>query len=349
MKRYCIVSFCNIHILPYANIYIKEIVKNNCTCDLLFWDRDNDNGKKDKYEGCNNIVFQTTHNKISGYILATQYFNKVLLNNNYDGVIFLQSHVAVACNKVIQRKYKKRTVVDIRDYTMERNKLYYLVERSVIKSAAYTVISSPAYKRFLPKEGDYYLCHNYSPLSNEKKGKRNMPISISFVGTVRFFEMDKKVLACFANDDRFQINYYGRGASYLKEYCLQNNINNVDFFDSFPQEQTVKFYNNTSMINNLYGNHDPFLDYALSNKLYHAAQLRIPILVCPDTYMAEVVTKYNMGYVFDICDNGAKEGLFAWYSSFDYEKFCESCDSFLKLVKEENRRFYEMLDTFLHY
>ena len=139
--------------------------------------------------------------------------------------------------------------------------------------------------------------HNYTPfdkealagfLSSIQSKKDNGVINISYVGTVRFLNMDKKILRLFANDERFSINYFGRGSEALESYCKDNKIQNVRFHGSFSPSHVMDFYKETDLINNLYGNHTKELDYALSNKIYHAGQLHLPILVCPETYMQEV-------------------------------------------------------------
>ena len=57
-KRYCLVSFCNIYLLPYAKIYIDAINSAGAECDLLFWDRDAVNGENDKFDNCNKLYYQ---------------------------------------------------------------------------------------------------------------------------------------------------------------------------------------------------------------------------------------------------------------------------------------------------
>ena len=361
MKRYCLVSFCNIYVLPYAKIYIDAILASGAECDLVYWDRDAVNGEKDKFSGCKKVCYErkitpisSKMKKILGYVGATRFIKKCIKNNEYDGVIFLQTHAAIACRGVLKKKYKNRYIVDIRDFTLENYKIYRKLEKQVINEAYATVISSPAYSAFLPKR-DYVIAHNYTPFSdeiinsvrNKNLNKEKQPIQISFVGTVRFINMDMKILKLFANDGRFKINYFGTGSDVLLDFCNQEGIKNVEFYGSFTPDMTATFYQKTDLINNLYGNHNPFLDYALSNKLYHSGQLYIPILVCPDTYMQEVVDKYNMGFVFDVENEKSKELLYEWYCNIDREKLASGCEEFIKGVKKENEDFDRLLVKFL--
>ena len=358
MKHFCIVSYCNIYVLPYAQIYINELLKKGAKCTLLFWDRDVGTKEKDDPESlCEIISFQKKVKanssiliKFVGYLKATKLFRKALKNNNYDGIVFLQAHAAIPFSRVLKRKYRGKYIVDVRDYSFENNRLFRFLEEKTIHNAYRTVISSPAYKQFLPK-GEYVVVHNLFLFDNEVveqiRNKKELDIiNISFVGTIRFLEMDYRILDKFKNDYRFQINYYGTGSNILKEYCKKNNINNVDFYDTFHPKMTTEFYKKTSLINNLYGNHDKTLDYAISNKLYHAGQFYIPILVCPETYMASIVVEFKIGYVFDISNPNEPDGLFDWYSHFDRSHLKKGCDMIIEKAREDNNSFYRLLDDF---
>ena len=232
--------------------------------------------------------------------------------------------------------------------------LYRKIEKDVIYNSYATVISSPAYKKFLPEYG-YVISHNYTCFSEddiksirEANRENDKPIEISFVGTIRFVDMNKKMLKLFANDNRFKLSFFGTGSEILEDFCNKEKISNVNFHGRFESKKTLSFYRNTDMINNLYGNNNRFLDYALSNKLYHAAQLHMPILVCPGTYMEEISSKYNMGFVFDINNPNEPDRLFSWFSNLDRKNLAEGCEEFISLVQEENRDFEKVIEQFLY-
>lgn len=361
MKRYCLVSFCNIYVLPYAKLYIDAIHSSGAECDLVFWDRDASDGENDIYEGCRKLCYQKkiTHqssskDKMQGYIEARGFILKKLKENDYDGIIFLQTHAAVASYPILKKKYKNKYIVDIRDYTLENFSFYRYMEKKVFSKSFATIISSPAYRRFLP-DREYVIAHNYSPfpenivkeIKKNEADKSEGPIQISFVGTVRFLDMDMKILKLFANDNRFKLNYFGSGSEALKEFCVGEGICNTEFYGSFSPDMTASFYKKTDLINNLYGNNTPFLDYALSNKLYHSAQFYIPVLVCPDTYMEEISQEYGMGFVFDPDRKDEKDRLFEWYRNLNRKDFAEGCDTFISNVKRENEGFKNILCDFL--
>lgn len=360
MKNFCIVSFCNIYVSPYAKTYIDAIQKKGDSVTLLFWDRDAVNGENDKFLNCNKCVYQrkitnasSKKEKLVGYLEATKVFKEHLRDNDYAGVILLQTHVAVACGSVIRNKYGGKYIVDIRDYTLENYRVYRRFEKMVIDQSYATIISSPAYAKFLPKH-DYILAHNFTSYSKEQideiekiSGVNIKPIKISFIGKVRFIEQDKKLLQLFANDYRFRLCYFGTGAEILKDFCESQDIKNVEFYGSFQPDKTAEFYKKTNIINNIYGNHNPFLDYALSNKLYYAAQFHIPILVCPDTYMEEVTNKYNLGYTLDIRSPQAPNDLYNWFVSKDMEALVNGAELFLNKVKFDTEKYMKLIDDFV--
>ena len=132
------------------------------------------------------------------------------------------------------------------------------------------------------------------------------------------------------------IRYIGVGSNVLKEYCHKEGINNTFFHDRFRPEETINFYSDTDFILNLYGHGTPFLDYALSNKLYYAATLRIPILVCPGTYMEEISTKYGFGVTMDINEKESADIIVNCFRRMDNEKMLTGCKQFCEIVEKDN-------------
>lgn len=357
-KKYCIISFENIFILPYARFYADKILNNQHRCDLVFWDRTAENGKNDSYRDCVikcfNYRIGPRSNKITkliGYIKTIRFIKRILKTTDYDRLVFLQTHAAVLCLGSLMKKYKGKYIVDIRDYMLEGHAWFFKKEKRTLNKSFANIISSPAYTHFLPI-GNYTVAHNYIPFSKEELSDYyankivSEKIRISYVGTIRFIEMDKKILSLFANDERFVIGYYGRGSEVLKEFCEENNIRNVDFYGAFAPNQTIGFYKKTDVINNLYGNNSKELNYALSNKLYHCAQLGIPIIVCADTYMASITQQYHLGFVVDVEKKETLDLLYDQYLHFDFEKMKSGSKDFLKRVEEDNEKWEQKVDLF---
>lgn len=351
--KICFVSLDNINRIPYINRYRQVL---NCDYDIIYWNRNNtieECGAKNYYryqfdiKKLKNIKIA----KLFGYIGFARYVGKVLKRNKYCGVVTMTGNCCVLNYLILRKHYKGKYIIEIRDYWKEKKRLYYILEKKAIENAYMTVISSSAYKRFLP-EYTYVLSHNISIFperaiaSIRDRVNRKKPIVISCIGGAKRLEYDKKVLLRFNNDTRFLIQYIGRGYEALIPFCESNGINNVHIEGMFPQEKTLYYYENTDIILNLYGNNTPTLDYALSNKLYFAAQMEKLILVCPHTYMAEISIKNGFGFVFDVDDESAPEKLYEFYMALDRKKLHEDCRLFLNKVSNDMNVYDEKIRAF---
>ena len=357
MKRnkICLVSFCNLYMTPYIKYYVDCAITVSQEIDILFWDRDGKMGEGDGFNNINKICF----NKKTGakenlfcllikYFKCASFFKSAIKKHNYSKIVFLQSHGCVFCYSIL-KLFKKRYIIDIRDFSVENVKFLFNLEKKAINNSCFSVISSPAFTRFLP-DGEYVVSHNYNQLETKnvlQQLKKQEPIHISFIGTIRFFEMDKKLIDSLKNDKRYVLDYFGKNSEILKDYCEQNDVENVSFLPMFNPNELTELYSRTNLINNLYGYNDRYLDFAISNKLYHAIQLKLPILVCKNTYMAELVSKYSLGLIYDFDNERMPDVLYNWYINFDFQEFSKKCDELINQVKECNSLFETKIKNFM--
>lgn len=227
------------------------------------------------------------------------------------------------------------------------------MEKYLFKYANKIIISSSGYKYFLPQNYNYIIAHNSPEISQNqininrhRTRKYNDKIRISCIGLIRFNEQNKKIIHKFANDERFTLNFFGKNAMSLQEFCEKNHYKHVNIIDQFPPEKTLEYYKETDIINNLYGNNSMLLDYALSNKLYYAAKLGLPILVCPNTYMEKVSVTKGFGFCFDINSPNVCDDLYNYYININWNEFYKVCDAFNKEIDEENNVFKNSLIDF---
>lgn len=353
--KVCFVCLDNLMKLPYLYKYTDLM---NCKYDIIYWNRMvlEERCGAEKYYPFS--YFTPPHSmktkKLFGYLKFKRYATKILKENNYSLVVLLNSTVAILLNEVLLSKYKGRYVIDIRDYSYEHIKYFYLLEDKLIHNANSCVISSPGYEEFLPQY-DYYLVHNFPKVTeeglkqyqrkrekyNEERRKKNkVAINLTYIGDVRFIEQDKKVLRYFGNDDRFCIRYIGLGTEVLKEFCEEEKIKNTYFRGMFKPNEIFDYYVEADAVLNLYGNNTPLLDYALSNKLYFAALLSIPILVCSGTYMEKISKQYGFGYTIDFYNGDVgKNDFMKFYMDLDRKKLKQGCDLFIEKVQVDEKRF----------
>lgn len=340
----CFVSMDNLNRVPYIATYVSWI---ESPFDVIYWDR---SGVNDTVGELNAFRYLHSVNasadggsklqKLLGYIGFRSYARRILKHADYKLVFALTGNCAVLISDVLMSRFRGRYVIDIRDYWHEDFKLYHNREQKCIESSAAAVISSPAYKSFL-REHDFLIMHNDQLLDERTirkyrmKDKASNPFIISCIGAMKNPEYDKRVIDYFANDCRFKLRFVGRGYELLGDYCIDKGITNVDTTGAFPMDKTLEQYEGTDAILNMYGNHSPYWDYALSNKLYFAARLGLPILVCPDTAMSEYSRKYAFGYEIDFHNTQAKEKLLAAYESSVVSRRHAGCDEFLSLVDSD--------------
>lgn len=352
-ERVCIILLTNLFRAPYLKVY-EEII-NETGYDMIYWDR---LGIEEKCNAKNTYVFRniTPYDEKYGkllykYLLFQKFTNKIIKRNKYTKIFVLGSNTGVILLPILVVRYRKKYVVDIRDYFLENNSLYFTLEKILLKWSYCCIISSEAFKKFLPS-GNYYVIHNIPDQRIIKQHKKNSisninQLRVCCIGAAKYLDEDKKVLQYFANDNRFRIGYYGLDYDMLSEYCAQHNINNVDIEGRFKPERTMDYYDKTDIVLNMYGKHNPHLDYALSNKLYYAAYLKMPILVNTDTEMANVSQKYGFGFALDLDDEEGKDKLYKYYKNINFNKLADNTKEYIKKVEDDNYNAIFVITEFL--
>ncbi len=352
-KKICFITTRNVFNTTCLPKYAKIL---NNQFDIIYWDQhgiEEDAGALNHYRFYYPMSYgKSKLKKIIGYIKFRSYVKKVIKKNKYDKLIVLPTQAAVLIFDELVRKYKNKFIIDIRDYTAENKKWFYEIEKRIIKNSGLAVITSPAYKKFLP-DHEYIVSHNATEVSKDiitsyRNRKRKSKIIISCIGSIRFIQQFQRVIDSFKNDDRYELRFIGRGSEHLESYIDDNQINNVVLIGRFESRDTIKYYLETDIIMNLYGNNNPFLDYALSNKLYYSAMLGAPIIVSPGTYMEEITTTKGFGFSYDITNVNMKETLYEYYSNLDWDKMYKQCDLFMKEINEENRVYISEIINFFN-
>ena len=350
MSKICILSAVNIKHMSLISLYTTMLEKDKIDYDIIYMDKygeDEDIGAKNKYVFKNIIDPKLPKwRKLLLYWKFRSYAIDIINKNKYDFIIVWNDVAIFMFADYLRRKMSGKYCLNIRDYCHQKNYFVFRRFEKVIKRAAFTTISSPGYQIFLPKH-NYIHVHSLNPAILEsinprtRFNKKTEPIKIGFVGYIRFFDLQKRMLDLFKNDSRFELHFYGAHAEELESYARNNNIHNTAFHGSFPVEDTAKYLSKIDIINNIYGNNTISLDYALSIKLYHGVYSRIPILVCPNTYMEKITSEYNIGFTNHEYSDKMKDELFAWYHEMNFDKFDQSCKHFIEKVNTDKQLFIE--------
>lgn len=352
--RICIITARNIYDSPCLEKY-EHLIKE--PCDIIFWDR---HGIEEHSFASNQYKYVGRMNVNSGklkklvlYIKFAKFVRKILFNNHYECLIIFPSHTAWLIYDILTKKYKGKYILDIRDYSGENNPIIYYITKKLINNSGVCSITSMAYEKFLPKH-NYVISHNIQKINKElikqyrescKEHKKR--IVISFIGTVRFIEQQKKLIKRFSNDERFLLQFIGRGSEQLEDFCKKVGANNIVLMGRFERKELANLYLKTDIVMNVYGNNNPFLDYALSNKLYSAALMGMPIMCSPNTYMAEISSKYGFGFPVDVDNDLCADKVFEVYSSKTKKEIFKACDSFMEKVYADEKYYSTTIKKFI--
>ena len=353
----CFVNPDNLDVTPYFSRY-RECIDS--PYDLIYWDRTGTDSPSNagaqnsfcfshKVEPGSRIVQYSQ--LASGYLGFANFVKKQLRAGNYQRIVFLTGNSAAIVAGEISFKYRGRYIVDVRDYFLEELLPYFVREKRALDSAGLCIVSSPAYQNFL-KRSDFYVLHNDSGANVDSwreaytpwDGSR--PLVLASIGTSKNPTLDRQLIAFFANDERFELRFIGRGNEVLQSYVDELGATNVKIEGAFPASRTEELYTDVDVLLNVYGNHHPHFDHALSNKLYLAARLGRPILVSPDTYMEQLSDMYDLGLAFRQTAN-MKERILALFEKEATAKRERMAKSFIELVEQQNRSTMEKIREFL--
>ncbi|WP_143565195.1 MULTISPECIES: glycosyltransferase family 4 protein [unclassified Sporosarcina] len=343
--------------MSLISLYTAELEKQGIDYDIIYVDK---YGEIEKTNAKNVFRYEveikrgySKFKKIKSYLKFKKYATLILKKNNYDRIIVWRSETALLFSSYLIKSMKRKYIINIRDYCKEKNPLIYFIMYLLINRSLFSTISSEGFKTFLPKQ-KYELIHSFNESVLSKSIPRNTfrklgePIRVCFLGYVRFFENDKKLLKALANDNRFIIQFFGEGSKYLEEFATKENINNVEFIPRFNLEETSKLLEKADVINNLYGFNDIALDTAVSIKYYYSLFLHIPILVYKGTYMEKLIDKSTTGYAVNEDLDNLADKFYKWYHNLNFEDFSNACNREMKEVKECNKSFQKLLKLTFH-
>lgn len=351
MKRVAILSCVNIRHMSLISLYTDILKECNVSYDIIYMDKYDEDEEFEcahKYR-YTNVVKKNLPKIVKKikYMMFYPFATKILNREKYDFVIVWNDVAIFMFADYLAKHYKGRYCLNVRDNMYYDKKIFKKRYERCFANALFNTTSSNGYLRFLPKNAEYFQVHslNLSVLKgmniHDRMRTVDEPIRIGFIGYVRFFERNKRIIDVFGNDLRFELHYYGTNAKILMEYAKSMNIQNGVFHDTFPVKDTGKYLEQIDILNNLYGNDTLNVRLALSIKFYHALYAKIPILVHPNTYVGECATNVGIGFYVESIDNEMKERLYYWYHSLDFQVLSSACDLKLQEVNFDNKIFKE--------
>jgi hypothetical protein len=342
--------------MSMISLYTDYLKHNNIKYDIIYVDKYNEVEHIEADNIFRYPVFIKKRwgkiRKIFAYFGFRKYGLRILSKEKYDFIVVWKTETALMFSSFLTKNAKKRYSINIRDYFMEKNYLILKRIEKTIENSRFSTISSEGFKSFLPNY-NYITVHSFNKTLLEKctpkksLKKYGEPLHICFIGYVRFFDIDKKLILALGNDVRYIIEFFGEGSQHLEEFVLQNNIKNVDLRKGFPLEDTPDLLKNVDVINNLYGKDDIALDTAVSTKFYYALYLNTPILVFKGTYMEKISNEYGIGFSVGDDFSTLADDFYSWYYLQDFDKLAKQCKRGINDIKVTNEVFENNLKGIL--
>lgn len=346
----------DLYVCPYLHRYVGACDESNTSYEVLFWNRCGEKLELPKnyyYFDMPSKEDKSVFLKIFDFINYRKWLIKRISSRKYDRLIILSTLSGFFLADVL-RKYKNRYIFDIRDYSYEHIKPFYMKEKKIIKNSAYTAISSPGFKNFLP-EHDYYIIHNMQSSEATYKGSFSKKqygekLNIVWNGTMRYFKHQRNVIMRLANDPRFMMYYHGSGPELelYRKFAEEMKIENIAFTGRYNNDQKATLLSNADLLNNSYwiDNKNEVL-YAISNRYYDGLIYRIPQLLEADTYKAKVCEDNGIGIGIDARDERFADRLYEWYFQIETGQFEKKCQSLLEKAVEDDIKVNCKLIEFL--
>lgn len=347
MKRVGVLLFQNMRYAPFLKMYQSILDELGVEYDIIYYNRDktlneisNDHFIPINWRGKGTVAASKIEKLLNFTCIYPRQASSIIQERQYDFLIVLTTFPAVLLSGILQKKYSKHYIVDIRDYTKEFFRPYYLIESKVLSKAALRIISSVGYKNFLPSF-DYVLCHNMDntlsntvlkPFNKKTKGR----IKIAYIGSISYERQCKQLIDLVCLDERFEFHFYGNEANgtIISEYIHNLGNKRIVMHGPFLSTEKERLYELSDIIFNCYGNDRTLVKYAISNKFYDGAVYRKPLLVTPNTSMATLSGDY--AFALDLERITSLDDLYLWYINIDKTGFEHYTESVLELATRDN-------------
>ena len=338
----------NLLYMPYVKNYVQILKEEKINYEIINWDRFqieeiSENIYRDKKIGHQRNFFD--------YLKYRQFLLGKLDTLQYDKIIVFGIQLSYFLKNFLINKYKGKYVIDIRDY----NKILRLFINlsQLIDGSEFIVLSSPGFKKWLPKCNKYLINHNTQFTSlNDIKVPSNIfnkeKVTVANIGATRDLQINKDFIDSLKNNEKFKLNYHGDGVinDELIKLLSANDIRNVLITGRYQKEEEAELYAKNDFINVLRYNDGINNKTALPNRLYNAVVYGKPLLAFKGTYLAEEIQRYNLGLVLTTMSDTANV-LNTYLNEFNDEVYEKGRYSYFKGILQDNNDFNIKLKEFI--
>lgn len=341
---------------PYLKYYIEACMKQNIEYDLFLWDRQNNGGvTKENHMFIFHRQCDFGGSKIKKIIPMISY-RRALLNQlekgKYTHLVLINTLASVMISSKVLNNFSGKYIMDIRDYTYEGISFYRKLVNQLVSKSAFTTLSSRGFLKFIKPSDKIVINHNISNLEGIEglpTLSTRKPITIGFVGSVRYKNENMLLIDALKNDPNYRLLYVGSMISGcdLKETCQEQNIINVDFQGRFSNSDKPNIYKSIDLINAIYGTFSLEVTTAIPNRFYDALIFKKPIIASKGTFLGEVVEKNHLGIAVDLRKQDLCQQIDKYIKIFNKDEFIYNCKICLQKVVIEQKSFKQRVELFV--
>lgn len=344
----------NLWFSPYLKIYTKILEECKIKYEIVFWDRDCSEKEKGiayvkKLENDKSRL-----RKFSQFINYAFFVKRAITDNEYDKLIILGPQLGILLSSYLKKKYRKRYIFDFRDLSIEQYAFLQPRFKTLLSNSALNVISSPGFKKYLPKNFHYVISHNFdidlcrSALSGDDcKLLPDNPISVLTIGGIRDFSSNSEVIRNLSNRDNIKLSFIGKGSSaaLLEKYSEDIGCKNITFGGFYPKKKEKEYIVACTFLNIFYPKIKSHSS-ALSNRFYNGLIYKRPMIVTSNSIQGDYVEQNNLGLSLGTCER-LEENLRLWLQKNDFQDFVQRCNGLLLDFVKEQEYFISCVKDFI--
>lgn len=281
----------------------KEYKVKYCT-----WNRESLNcSDQGNYIYSSNEGYGKKLKKLFGMIKYLKYIRKVNEEFKPDIIIASQWDMLLL---VVLSNFKGKIIYENIDLPSSTNKIILKillgVEKILLKKVDGIIFASRFFEELYKNYTGAKLVLENLPLKEIKifenlEVKKREKIRISFIGTLRYFEVMKNLLLATQIYKNIEVYLIGKGPENdrFKKFIHDKNLKNITLIDIYKYEEIKKYYINTDLVWAVYPTKDYNVKYAISNKFFESLLFETPCFFSKDTLLGNLVNKEKIGFVIN--------------------------------------------------
>jgi hypothetical protein len=323
---------------PYLRIYTRILDERNIPYSVVSWNREGD----DKPEGYQyNHICEKGHGSasLSDYFGYVRFLKRLIKEKKFDKLIVFGPQLTCLLSAFLLRHYRGKFIIDYRDLSIEQKPVFKQIFSLMMKYSCANIISSPGFKRCLPRRDDYIISHNFdvqivkdslnNGIENLSGFNDERGIDVLTIGAIRDYSSNVEVVKALGNVEGINLRFVEKGgaATRIEEYSKEAGINNISFTGFYQKNQEAGFIMSSTFMNIYY----PRIithDTALSNRFYNSLIYKKPMIVTKNTTQGDFVDQYNLGVAVENCEN--LPSIIKDFLKNDYQEYCIRCSTLLR-------------------